>query len=677
MRQIPIEIEELSAARAKLSRECKQINAEGMKRFFTEDDLFDARPKAEGKSDTEADGNPTAASFAYYLLRKSGAIALGDARFRTAMERAAKKLEETSSGTKSTAASEPDTERLPNAYNTPILIAGVLLAINDGLVEGPNPESLSEQLEFIAEEVFKNSGFLGPVGAGDYSEGQRPYSAFNTFWAVAALREAKVWGSASQVEKADACLELVGKWAQSAVAELIAWHFADVPSRFDPDDAILSAALTYVCSKETDAHKIADKAVSVAFENYVRDGQLTKSRPVYFDQKNKRVVTMSTYEAASYLLAFSIVEQPGPKVSWRPLAATAARASDSWLREKGIPNDQDARSGSIPEPTSFSTAAAISAMHFALRNIEVELDYLSKKELGILPPEPPTAPRTGQFAPNLQELAEKFVIGKVNSPRPMERKNAFYSMIWFGPPGTGKTSAAKALAKRLGWSFVQITLKDFLVDGASYIDAAAERVFRLLLNIQNTVVLFDELEELVQERQSASANTETRRLTTSMLPRIHDLRDQENVVFIFATNIIETMDGAATRLGRFDAVVGLPPPDYKARQSIFRDLVQRRTSTSDALSPEATEMITKLSEQIASKHLPRGMIFKDIEFIVKQIFAEATIQLDRKDNLTDEKMRKLAEKITANVVTIQDDALKQFKDALENHARPHYKLDLD
>ena len=64
------------------------------------------------------------------------------------------------------------------------------------------------------------------------------------------------------------------------------------------------------------------------------------------------------------------------------------------------------------------------------------------------------------------------------------------------------------------------------------IDAEAERVFSLLLLLEDKVILFDEFEEMIRSRDLGE--TSSRFLTTSMLPRLQHIRDQARVVFIVA-----------------------------------------------------------------------------------------------------------------------------------------------
>lgn len=142
------------------------------------------------------------------------------------------------------------------------------------------------------------------------------------------------------------------------------------------------------------------------------------------------------------------------------------------------------------------------------------------------------------------------------------------SMILFGPPGTGKTSIAGALAHKLGWGLIEVGPSDFLKDGLDGIFAQGDLIFQRLLLLKRVVVLFDEIDELVRNREE-DEDKMSRFLTTYMLPWIQRLRERASIVFIFATNYIKVFDPAIKRVGRFDLVLPIGPPQGSERARIM------------------------------------------------------------------------------------------------------------
>jgi hypothetical protein len=69
--------------------------------------------------------------------------------------------------------------------------------------------------------------------------------------------------------------------------------------------------------------------------------------------------------------------------------------------------------------------------------------------------------------------------------------------ILFGPPGTGKTTLAKNVAVAIGWHYVELHASHFVAHGLPNVQRTADRIFRELMQLDRTVILFDEIDELV------------------------------------------------------------------------------------------------------------------------------------------------------------------------------------
>jgi hypothetical protein len=145
------------------------------------------------------------------------------------------------------------------------------------------------------------------------------------------------------------------------------------------------------------------------------------------------------------------------------------------------------------------------------------------------------------------------------------------SVLLYGPPGTSKTSLMEALANRLGWQFLQITPADFLSTGGEQVEARATLLFEILKRGKNLVILFDEVDELLLDREAiARPEGIFRFMTTSMLPKLQSLKSRGNVIFGIATNYKERLDRAITRQGRVDVDWEVLPPDFTSRIVLIR-----------------------------------------------------------------------------------------------------------
>lgn len=148
------------------------------------------------------------------------------------------------------------------------------------------------------------------------------------------------------------------------------------------------------------------------------------------------------------------------------------------------------------------------------------------------------------------------------------------SALFFGPPGTSKTNLAKSIATYLGWPIVIITPSHFLGKGLEQVHAQVDEVFRDLMDLRKAVVLFDEMDALAQTREEdpdgesgESLDVTRQLLTTSMLPKLSDLWNKAGVVFLMATNHKQHLDPAITRANRFDLLLCVAPPPWKAKKA--------------------------------------------------------------------------------------------------------------
>jgi DNA polymerase III delta prime subunit len=159
------------------------------------------------------------------------------------------------------------------------------------------------------------------------------------------------------------------------------------------------------------------------------------------------------------------------------------------------------------------------------------------------------------------KLRDKFVTPHQRSETPRSS-----SVLLYGPPGTSKTSIMEALANKLQWRFCQITPADFLSGGGEQVEARATLLFEILKRAKDVVLLFDEVDEFLLDRELKDRPQGIFRfMTTSMLPKLQSLKSQGRLIFGIATNYKERLDKAITRLGRVDYDWAVLPPDFTAR----------------------------------------------------------------------------------------------------------------
>jgi hypothetical protein len=147
--------------------------------------------------------------------------------------------------------------------------------------------------------------------------------------------------------------------------------------------------------------------------------------------------------------------------------------------------------------------------------------------------------------------------------QPVEDEQA-RSAILFGPPGTSKTTIIRALADVIGWKYVEIHASHFVAEGLTQVQKTADSIFRQISELDHAVVLFDEIDELVRERD-IEKDAFGRFLTTSMLPKLAELWEARKILYFVATNHINYFDSAIIRSHRFDALILVSPPSFRSK----------------------------------------------------------------------------------------------------------------
>jgi hypothetical protein len=176
------------------------------------------------------------------------------------------------------------------------------------------------------------------------------------------------------------------------------------------------------------------------------------------------------------------------------------------------------------------------------------------------------------------------------------QENQARSAILFGPPGTSKTTLIRLLADLIEWNYVEIHASHFVAGGLPDVQKTADKIFRQLLELDHTVVLFDEIDELVRER-NIEKDAFGRFLTTSMLPKLAELWEARKILYFVATNHINYFDSAIIRSHRFDALILVSPPSFDAKVDELKDLL------SDVYGLTAVDFDVKqeqIQEQLAS-----------------------------------------------------------------------------
>ncbi|MFT4945784.1 MAG: proteasome regulatory subunit [Natronomonas sp.] len=145
-------------------------------------------------------------------------------------------------------------------------------------------------------------------------------------------------------------------------------------------------------------------------------------------------------------------------------------------------------------------------------------------------------------------------------------------VLLHGPPGTGKTMLAKAVANETDATFIKMAgselVHKFIGEGAKLV----RDLFELARQHQPAVIFIDEIDAIAAKRTDSktSGDAEVQRTMMQLLSEMDGFEDRGDIRIIAATNRFDMLDRAILRPGRFDRLIEVPKPDAAGREQIFQ-----------------------------------------------------------------------------------------------------------
>jgi cell division protease FtsH len=142
-------------------------------------------------------------------------------------------------------------------------------------------------------------------------------------------------------------------------------------------------------------------------------------------------------------------------------------------------------------------------------------------------------------------------------------------ILLHGPPGTGKTLLAKAVAHEAGANFFSQSAAAFVEMFAGLGAARIRRLFTIARKNRPAIIFIDEIDAVGGERGNDN-NSEREQTLNQLLVEMDGFNTSNDLVVIAASNLLEKLDAALLRPGRFDRQIFVSPPDVAGREEIMR-----------------------------------------------------------------------------------------------------------
>jgi transitional endoplasmic reticulum ATPase len=244
-------------------------------------------------------------------------------------------------------------------------------------------------------------------------------------------------------------------------------------------------------------------------------------------------------------------------------------------------------------------------------------------------------------------------------------------VLFYGPPGCGKTLLAKAIANECQANFISIKGPELLTMWFGESEANVRDIFDKARSAAPCVLFFDELDSIAKSRGGdlgGDAGGAADRVINQILTEMDGMGAKKNVFIIGATNRPDIIDSAILRPGRLDQLIYIPLPDQDSRICILKASL-RKTPVSKEVDIKYLAELTKgfsgadLTEicQRAVKLAIREDIQNEINREKEREKAGASMEVDNDDSLAEVEKKHFEEAMKFARRSVSDHDIRKYE----------------
>ncbi|KAH1114534.1 hypothetical protein J1N35_007912 [Gossypium stocksii] len=230
-------------------------------------------------------------------------------------------------------------------------------------------------------------------------------------------------------------------------------------------------------------------------------------------------------------------------------------------------------------------------------------------------------------------------------------------ILLFGPPGTGKTMLAKAIAKEAGASFINVSMSTITSKWFGEDEKNVRALFTLAAKVSPTIIFVDEVDSMLGQRTRVGEHEAMRKIKNEFMAHWDGLltRQNERILVLAATNRPFDLDEAIIRRFERRIMVGLPGAEN--REKIFRTLLGKE-KVEDGLDFTELALMTEGYTGSDLKNLCTTAAYRPVRELIQQ---ERLKDLERKERVVE--VQNKEDGVEERIITLRPLSMEDFRQA--------------